>query len=117
MIYEQKYLECLEIGNYPDAIQILRNNLKKTCKNSQKLHKLARFFKKIFLIFMYNNDYYDDSLVMCKNSDYLSKKVDWEGNLQKKRKKLLANIKKINKTIDMLDANIMEVKLKIYFNF
>jgi len=50
---------------------------------------------------------------MCKNSDYLSKKIIWEGNLQKKRRKLLSNIKKVNKSINMLESDIMEV----YFTF
>ena len=47
---------------------------------------------------------------MCKNSEYLSKKVNWEGNLQKKRKKLLSNIKKMNKSINMMETDIMDVK-------
>ena len=43
MIYEQKYLECIEIGNVNEAVLLLRNNLKKYCKDTQKLHKLARY--------------------------------------------------------------------------
>ena len=45
MIYEQKYLECIEIGNIDEAVILLRTDLKKTCKDTQKLHKLARFLK------------------------------------------------------------------------
>lgn len=44
MIYEQKYLECIEIGNINEAVQLLRTHLKKTCKNPDKLHKLARYY-------------------------------------------------------------------------
>jgi len=43
MIYEQKYLEYIEIGNFDDAVLLLRTNLKKFCKDTQKLHKLARY--------------------------------------------------------------------------
>lgn len=43
MIYEQKYLECIEGGNLSDAVILLRQNLKKNCEDKQKLHKLARF--------------------------------------------------------------------------
>lgn len=46
---------------------------------------------------------------MCKNTEYLSKKIDWEGNLIKKRKKLLKNIKKINNSINMLESDLMDV--------
>jgi len=51
---------------------------------------------------------------MCKDPEYMSKKINWEGNLLKKRKKLLANIKKMNRSIDMLEPDIMDVK-KYFF--
>lgn len=46
---------------------------------------------------------------MCKDKEYLSKKIDWEGNLLKNRKKLLSNIKKLNSSVNMLDTDILEV--------
>ena len=51
---------------------------------------------------------------MCKDPEYMSKKINWEGNLLKKRKKLLANIKKMNRSIDMLKPYNMDVK-KYFF--
>lgn len=103
MIYEQKYLELIEVGNINDAVLLLRNHLKTFCKDTNKLHKLARFSKFRMKGLIYN------SLVICKDSDYLSKKINWEGNLIKKRKKLLANIKKMNNSINMLETDLMDV--------
>ena len=51
---------------------------------------------------------------MCKDAEYLSKKIDWQGNLMKKRKKLLGNIKKMNNSINMLETDIMDVRIKLF---
>lgn len=48
MIYEQYYIELLEMKEIENAIDILRNKIAILCQEQKKLKKLAKFFKLIF---------------------------------------------------------------------
>lgn len=85
-IYEQKYIELVAAKQYNEAIHIMRNELTKYCKETERLHKLA-------------------SLIICKSIDEINLKIGRSNILDESRRKLLSDIQTYCHPENMIESN------------
>lgn len=88
-LYEQKFLELLEDGQVEQALDCMRNQLRKWCTNKDLLHKLSLLF-------------------MCTNPQDLRASAKWAGKGEEGRLKVLEDIRPHISSSVLLQENRLE---------